>query len=119
MGGRGNGSGNVGGGSSGRLRGKLGELWALVGALNATRESAQNQGAGGGGGEWKVVDEEGLARIAQILSEQQAGLVHLTKILKGDLADVDVVLRGGGRKESKEEGAGGEGEDMWGSRRAR
>ncbi|KAJ7349907.1 hypothetical protein DFH08DRAFT_696318, partial [Mycena albidolilacea] len=62
-----------GGRARGRMRGKLGELWALVGALGAVRE-------GRAGGQWKVVDEDWLARIPQILSEQQAGLVHLTKI---------------------------------------
>ncbi|KAJ7799739.1 nucleoporin complex subunit 54-domain-containing protein [Mycena olivaceomarginata] len=102
----------VRGGGGGRMRGKLGELWALVGALGAAREGAAQ--SGGGGGEWKVVDEDGLARIAQILSEQQAGLVHLTKILKGDLADINVVLKGGGRQ-----GEEGDGEELWGSRSRR
>ncbi|KAJ7766387.1 nucleoporin complex subunit 54-domain-containing protein [Mycena maculata] len=106
---RGSGGGS-GGGGGGRMRGKLGELWALVGALGAARE-----GNNASGGEWKVVDEEGLARIAQILSEQQAGLVHLTKILKGDLADINVVLKGGGRGEEGD----GAGDDLWGSRRSR
>jgi hypothetical protein len=50
----------------------------------------------------------------QILSEQQAGLVHLTKILKGDLADINVVLKGGGRQ-----GEEGDGEELWGSRSRR
>ncbi|KAK7042629.1 adrenoleukodystrophy protein, partial [Favolaschia claudopus] len=113
--GGGNGGGG-GGGGGGRMRGKLGELWALVGALGAAKEAAQ-AGTGGHGGEWKVVDEEGLARIARILAEQQAGLVHLMKTLKADRADIDVVLKGSGKK--GEEGMGdGEGE-MWGSRGAR
>ncbi|KAJ7121236.1 nucleoporin complex subunit 54-domain-containing protein [Mycena filopes] len=84
-------SGNPGGGGGGRMRGKLGELWALVEAAGAGNAHTP-------GGEWKVVDEEGLAQIAQILSEQQAGLVHLTKILKSDLADINLVLKGGGRE---------------------
>ncbi|KAJ7111321.1 nucleoporin complex subunit 54-domain-containing protein [Mycena epipterygia] len=96
------------GGAGGRMRGKLGELWALVGALGAAREGAQHVP----GGEWKVVDEDGLARIAQILSEQQAGLVHLTKILQGDLADINVVLKGGKGEEA-------DGEEMWGAGRSR
>ncbi|KAJ6625228.1 nucleoporin complex subunit 54-domain-containing protein [Mycena sp. CBHHK59/15] len=91
----------------------LGELWALVGTLGAAREGAHGHAPGG---EWKVVDEDGLARIAQILSEQQAGLVHLTKILQRDLRDIDVVLKGGGAQGRVEEG---DGEDLWGSRRSR
>jgi hypothetical protein len=45
-----------------------------------------------------------------MLSKQQAGLVHLTKILRGDLADVHVVLKGGGWQ-----GEEGDGEELWGS----
>jgi nuclear pore complex protein Nup54 len=52
----------VRGGGGGRMRGKLGELWALVGALGAAREGAAQ--SGGGGAKWKVVDEDGLTRIA-------------------------------------------------------
>jgi predicted RNA-binding protein with RPS1 domain len=48
------------------------------------------------------------------LSKQQAGLVHLTKILKGNLADINVVLKGGGQM-----GEEVDGEDLWGSRRSR
>ncbi|CAK5284667.1 unnamed protein product [Mycena citricolor] len=82
------GAANGKGNGSGRLRGKLGELWALVGALGAA--AGRNQA---GGAEWKVVDEDGLARIAMVLSEQQAGLQHLTKILRKDLADLAVVYK--------------------------
>ncbi|KAJ4490337.1 nucleoporin complex subunit 54-domain-containing protein [Lentinula aciculospora] len=91
----------------GRLKSKLGELWAVIGALKA-REQSLNATLGGNG-EWKVVDEEGLARIAQvgffndelcspwlifvkILAEQQAGLAHLTKILHKDLKDLAVIM---------------------------
>ncbi|KIJ64824.1 hypothetical protein HYDPIDRAFT_175333 [Hydnomerulius pinastri MD-312] len=49
---------------------------------------------------WAVLDEEGLKQIAQILSDQQAGLQHLTKILQRDLKDVGVMM-----------GTNGEGED--------
>ncbi|KAJ7612876.1 hypothetical protein B0H17DRAFT_966619 [Mycena rosella] len=100
-------------GVRGGLRGKLGELWAVVGAQEGRAQ--QQQGQTMSKGEWKVVDEEGLGRIAQILAEQQAGLVHLTKILRGDLADINVVLKGGQRGEDGER----EGEDLWGSRRSR
>ena len=51
-------------GGTGRIRGKLNELWALVGAGSAARE----RGRAGGGVEWAVVDEEGLAQIAQVRS---------------------------------------------------
>lgn len=48
----------------GRLKARLNELWALLGALNATRQPGA---AGtGGGGDWAVVDEDGLAQIAQV-----------------------------------------------------
>ncbi|KAJ7349918.1 hypothetical protein DFH08DRAFT_997324 [Mycena albidolilacea] len=90
-----------------------GEEEELCGWLEELREEgAAREGtaqSGGSGGEWKVMDEDGLVRIAQILSEQQAGLVHLTKILKGDLADIHVVLKGGGRQ-----GEEGDGEELWG-----
>ncbi|KAJ8082200.1 Nucleoporin nup57 [Marasmius tenuissimus] len=76
----------------GRLKSKLGELWAVIGALKA-REEGLNAMTGGSG-EWKVVDEEGLARIAQVLAEQQAGLAHLTKILQKDLKDLAIIMGG-------------------------
>lgn len=48
----------------GRLRGKLNELWAVVGALgNGSRGGREG---GGGGTEWAVVDEDGLGQIAQV-----------------------------------------------------
>ncbi|KZP17043.1 hypothetical protein FIBSPDRAFT_1047146 [Athelia psychrophila] len=78
----------------GRLRGKLNELWAVVGALgNSARGSREG---GGGGTEWAVVDEEGLGQIAAILTEQQAGLQHLTRILQQEMKDVAVILGNGG-----------------------
>ena len=51
-----------GGAGPGRLRGKLNELWALVGAVTAARERDRRAG----GVEWAVVDEEGLAQIAKV-----------------------------------------------------
>ena len=44
----------------GRLRGKLNELWAVVGALVNGAKGVQE------GTEWTVVDDEGLAQIAQV-----------------------------------------------------
>ena len=49
----------------GRLKGKLNELWALIGAVNAARERGGSKNAGSSG-EWAVVDEEGLTQIAQV-----------------------------------------------------
>ena len=53
-------------GGTGRIRGKLNELWALVGAVAAARERDRRGGGGGGGVEWAVVDEDGLAQLAQV-----------------------------------------------------
>lgn len=48
-----------------KLRTKLNELWALVGAINAARERGRKAG-GEGAVEWTVVDEEGLKQITQV-----------------------------------------------------
>ncbi|OAX39298.1 hypothetical protein K503DRAFT_689925 [Rhizopogon vinicolor AM-OR11-026] len=77
-------------GGMSKMRGKLNELWALVGAINAARERGRKAGLDGSS-DWTVVDEEGLKQIAQILSNQQAGLQHLTKVLQKDLRDLDVI----------------------------
>ncbi|KAH9973980.1 nucleoporin complex subunit 54-domain-containing protein [Lactifluus volemus] len=76
-------------GGMGRIVGKLNELWALVGAVNAMR-GANSKGSTDGV-EWAVVDEEGLNQIVQILGEEQAGLAHLTKILQRDRRDIGVI----------------------------
>ena len=72
----------------------------------------------GAGGEWAVVDEEGLAQITHILAEQQAGLQHLTKILQKDLRNLNVVLGKLSANMMLEEGAGSVqegGDNSWGS----
>jgi nuclear pore complex protein Nup54 len=51
-------------GGMSKMRGKLNELWALVGAINAARERGRRVGLDGSS-EWTVVDEEGLKQIAQ------------------------------------------------------
>ncbi|KAI0058469.1 hypothetical protein BV25DRAFT_1239656 [Artomyces pyxidatus] len=88
-------------GGMGRIVGKLNELWALVGALNAMR-SGHSRGVSDGV-EWAVVDEDGLNQIVQILAEQQAGLAHLTKILQKDLRDTAVIY---GEGETEDESRG-------------
>lgn len=55
-------------GGTSKMRAKLNELWALVGAVNAARESARKGGIDGQT-EWTVVDDEGLKQIAQVGSE--------------------------------------------------
>jgi len=99
-----------------RVKGRLNELWALIGALGAGVEKAG--ASAGAGGEWAVVDEEGLAQIAQILAEQQAGLQHLTKILQKDLRDLNVVFGKSSANMTLEEGVGSvqeSGDNSWGS----
>ena len=56
--------GGVWPGGMGRIVGKLNELWALVGAVNAMR-GANSKGSTDGV-EWAVVDEEGLNQIVQV-----------------------------------------------------
>jgi nuclear pore complex protein Nup54 len=52
-------------GGMSKMRGKLNELWALVGAINAARERGRKAGLDGAS-DWTVVDEEGLKQIAQV-----------------------------------------------------
>lgn len=52
-------------GGMSKMRSKLNELWALVGAINAARERGKKAG-GEGTVEWTVVDEEGLKQITQV-----------------------------------------------------
>jgi nuclear pore complex protein Nup54 len=81
--------GGGGFGSMGRLRTRLNELWALLGAVSAARERDSRSGSTKVG--WKVVDEDGLRELAGVLGEQQAGLAHLTKVLQKDLRDLTVI----------------------------
>ncbi|KAF8646620.1 hypothetical protein AX16_007121 [Volvariella volvacea WC 439] len=104
----------------GRMKEKLNELWALTGAVNASRQYGgygRGVGAGGlqsstSGGEWAVVDEEGLAQIAAILAEQQSGLAHLTKILQKDLKDLAIIT---GAKEPETSDDPSTIENLWSS----
>ncbi|KIJ40407.1 hypothetical protein M422DRAFT_60570 [Sphaerobolus stellatus SS14] len=68
-------------------RGRLNELWAVVGAVKAARESAGQ----GEGIEWKVVDQEGFERLGQVLNEQQQGLAHLTSVINNGLKDLQIL----------------------------
>ncbi|KAF8199453.1 nucleoporin complex subunit 54-domain-containing protein [Pholiota molesta] len=104
-----------------RVKSRLNELWALIGAVGASVDRAGGGGAAGSAGpsEWAVVDEEGLAQIAQILAEQQAGLQHLTRILQKDQKDLSMIL---GNASSTKDTSGDDlslptstDENLWGS----
>jgi nuclear pore complex protein Nup54 len=60
-------------GGMSKMRGKLNELWALVGAINAARERGRKAGLDGIS-DWTVVDEEGLKQIAQVCIFSSANL---------------------------------------------
>lgn len=49
----------------GRMRGKLNELWALVGAVTAAKERDRRTRTDANI-EWAVADEDGLERIVQV-----------------------------------------------------
>ncbi|KAF8574049.1 hypothetical protein K439DRAFT_1373609 [Ramaria rubella] len=75
---------------SGAGRGRMNELWALLGAVKAAKEVGTREGV-----KWKVVDEEGLERLSMILAEQQQGLAHLTSIINNDMRDLQIMEGGG------------------------
>jgi nuclear pore complex protein Nup54 len=54
------------GGGTGRLRGKVNELWAGIGVWERTKRDGGSGVGGNAGVEWAVVDEEGLSQIAQV-----------------------------------------------------
>jgi nuclear pore complex protein Nup54 len=59
-------------GGMGRIVGKLNELWALVGAVNAVRGNSKGSTDGV---EWAVVDEDGLNQIVQVRPSARARAV--------------------------------------------
>ncbi|KAK0469240.1 nucleoporin complex subunit 54-domain-containing protein [Desarmillaria tabescens] len=94
-------------GGKGKMKAKLDELWAVFGALKAREEGIRERR---NAGDWKV-DEEGLARIAQILSEQQNGLAYLTTILQKNLKDLGVIMGTGPTITAGDDSM--EGENLW------
>ncbi len=50
-------------GNRGKMKAKLDELWAVFGAMKAREEGLRERRTSG---DWKVVDEDGLSRIAQV-----------------------------------------------------
>ncbi|PBK66252.1 hypothetical protein ARMSODRAFT_890614 [Armillaria solidipes] len=95
-------------GGKGKMKAKLDELWAVFGALKAKEEGIRERR---NSGDWKVVDEEGLARIAQILSEQQNGLAYLTTILQKNLKDLGIIMGTGPTMTAGDDSM--EGENLW------
>ncbi|KAL5495512.1 NUP57 [Sanghuangporus weigelae] len=77
-------------GGVGRLKGKLSELWAILGAIEAEKERERKNSESNV--EWAVVDPEGMQRLTQILADQQNGIAHLIKIVKGHRRDLDIIL---------------------------
>lgn len=113
----GSGQGGLGSMSSGRLRARINEIWAQIGALRAKREAMMRGAANGsapGAVEWAVVDHESLDQVAhvsgarqdclllklahtrllQILTTQQKGLNHVSETLVSDSQALDVLLKG-------------------------
>ena len=72
-----------------RVKGKLNELWALLGAVGAFMERGRGDGQGGQGG-WAVVDDEGLAQITQVrfLKIISGSMIMLTCVCVCRLADL-------------------------------
>ncbi|GAA5978926.1 hypothetical protein JCM11641_000096 [Rhodosporidiobolus odoratus] len=68
-----------------RVKGRGNELWAGVGQLKARRREEEE------GERWAVADEEGLRRVLEILTAQQAGLDLLTRTLTTMAKDVDTM----------------------------
>ncbi|KZS88025.1 hypothetical protein SISNIDRAFT_476134 [Sistotremastrum niveocremeum HHB9708] len=93
--------GQAGGGvGGGRMRGKLNELWGVVGNLQSVRERERRRDGksstlgGGSGTEWSVVDEGGFQQIVHVLMEQQQGLAYLTSLLKDRARDIELIKEG-------------------------
>ncbi|KAK4047920.1 hypothetical protein OIV83_005104 [Microbotryomycetes sp. JL201] len=79
-----------------RIKTRTNEMWSGVGSLKAAKAGSMSKSsthAGTDGVEWAVVDEQGLKQVLDILSQQQAGLDHLTKTLDSARFDVDVMQK--------------------------
>ncbi|EPQ30733.1 uncharacterized protein PFL1_01634 [Pseudozyma flocculosa PF-1] len=83
----------VKGAGGARLRAKVNELWAMLGVVKAKRETMAREGRRDGT-EWAVVDEQGLDRVAKILSSQQQGLSHLSTTLVQDTKTMETIMQG-------------------------
>lgn len=98
-----------------RLRGRINELWALLGTLKAKREAAALAHDGNAPLEWAVVDDSAIEDVVkvcclnsvpslrsmltkrvslQILASQQQGLDHLSSTLQNDTRALDTIIQG-------------------------
>ncbi|UZJ54952.1 hypothetical protein CBS101457_004272 [Exobasidium rhododendri] len=77
-----------------RLRGRINELWALLGNVKAKREATMANDSTSSQWEWAVVDETALEDVAKILSSQQQGLDHLSTTLQSDTRALDTIIKG-------------------------
>ncbi|KAM0789122.1 hypothetical protein ACM66B_003176 [Microbotryomycetes sp. NB124-2] len=88
-----------------RTKTRTNEMWSGVGSLKAAKSgsivSSGGSGSGGDGVEWAVVDDQGLKQVLDILSQQQAGLDHLTKTLDSARFEVDVMQKAFGLSPSQ------------------
>jgi nuclear pore complex protein Nup54 len=79
-----------------RLRGRINELWAVLGTLKAKREATTAAAAGTGNAplEWAVVDDSAIEDVVKILAAQQQGLDHLSTTLQTDARNLDTIIKG-------------------------
>ncbi|CEH13966.1 Nuclear pore complex, p54 component (sc Nup57) [Ceraceosorus bombacis] len=80
---------------NGKLKSRVNELWAALGAVKA-RAGARSGSASGSSGtaEWAVVDPEALDEVARILGSQQKGLNHLVATVENDTQVMNTILKG-------------------------
>ncbi|KAJ3055173.1 hypothetical protein HK097_011327 [Rhizophlyctis rosea] len=72
------------------FRGRLNEVQAVVNQMRDAQKVAGGSGVQEG---WAVADERSLELIYEALGGHQAGLAHLTDIVRSDQADVDAMRR--------------------------
>ncbi|KAG0040627.1 hypothetical protein BGZ82_000585 [Podila clonocystis] len=68
------------------FRGKITELWAQIQILKDSKRLHPS-------GNYEVSDEAQLEVIGKVLTDQQAGLQHITSVLQKDMADIETLQR--------------------------
>ena len=77
-----------------RLRGRINELWALLGTLKSKREAAKSANDGNAPLEWAIVDESAIEDVVKILASQQQGLDHISSTVQNDTKVLDTIIKG-------------------------